>query len=150
MISWKGKKGTQRKLIRSNFVWIHSLVKSRHTGRRVCRSHQFSAALITISITIFTWYESPVLPLHHVTFRTWVSPIGCPNHPPKPPPLSGRWRGNVTKLRFKEAKLAFMSNYANHCSEIGVETLSPKIAAKLPFSIGNLFQVSHLIPNGGR
>lgn len=38
-----------------------------------------------------------------------------------------------------------MGNYGNLCSEIGVKNLSPKTVAKLPFLIGNLFQVdSHL------
>lgn len=55
-------------------------------------------------------------------------------------------KGHVTKLRFKEAKSAFMGNYANLCSEIGVETLSPKTVAKLPFLIGNPFKVApHLL-----
>lgn len=41
--------------------------------------------------------------------------------------------GHVPELRFKEVKSAFMGNYANLCSEIGVKTLSPKTVAKLPF-----------------
>lgn len=54
--------------------------------------------------------------------------------------------GHVTELRFKEVKSAFMGNYANLCCEIGVKNLSPKTLAKLPFLIGNLFQVdSHLL-----
>lgn len=54
--------------------------------------------------------------------------------------------GHVTKLRFKEVQSAFMGNYANLRSEIGVKNLSPKTVAKLAFLIGNLFQVgSHLL-----
>lgn len=45
--------------------------------------------------------------------------------PQKPPPLPLRQKGMLAKLRFKEPKSAFMGNYANLSSEIGVETLSP-------------------------
>lgn len=49
--------------------------------------------------------------------------------------------GHVTNLRLKEAKSVFMGNYANLCSETGVKNPSPKTVAKLPFLIGNPFQV---------
>lgn len=66
--------------------------------------------------------------------------IGSVSHP-KTATSIPKIEGHVTKLRFKEVKSAFMGNYANLCSEIGVKNLSPKTVAKLPFLIGNLFQV---------
>lgn len=64
-----------------------------------------------------------------------------------PPPQKGHLYardegGMLPKLRFKEAKSAFMGNYANLCFKIGVEKpFHLKTVAKLPSLIGNLFQV---------
>lgn len=128
-----------------------TLSKTCDTDRRVCQSHPDLCCVEEV-IEISERMTSPCgmrdlcppspCEVPHLGFTDWLH---CPP-PKKLPPLSGRWRGMFPKLRFKEAKSAFMGNYANLCSGIGVETLSPKTVAKLPSLIGNRFQVGFLSP----
>lgn len=79
----------------------------------------------------------------HLAFTDWLLRTSHPPTPLKKCHLHARDEGGMLpKLRFKEAKSAFMGNYANLCSKIGVEKpFHLKTVAKLPSLIGNLFQV---------
>ena len=117
------------------------LSETCETGRRLCQSHP-DLCRAELFIELSKKMTSPC------DMRDLSSPSPC-----EVPDLgftdwfqktaTSVWetKGHVATLRFKEAKSAFIGNYANLRSGIGVTTLLPKTVAKLPFLIGNLFQV---------
>lgn len=121
--------------------------KACRRGRRVCQSHpdlccggsNWNFRVDDISL----WYERPWLPFAMWSPTPGIHWLASLPPPPKKCHLYARDEGGMLpKLRFKEAKSAFMGNYANLCSKIGVEKpFHLKTVAKLPSLIGNLFQV---------
>lgn len=113
---------------------------SKSSGPFAARGSNWNFRVSGISL----WYEGPSLPLRRVKSHTWRSLIdSAALRQKKVPPLWDE-RAMLPKLRFKEAKSAFMGNYANLCCEIGVAKKKKKAfhlrtVAKLPPLIGNLF-----------